>query len=182
MMCACSSRPIDIIVPGVLPLQRMRAPSPSCTSFHARRAAHPQDISGRGENELIHYPSVISLVKTLLLMPAPKICTRVYTPERTFEFKDQLNTWCDRVDIGHIRYSTNATNYRNEHNQLLYQAVPIFPTIVNSSQPGRFQCYYNEHMMTQLVDQNVIGFGTSKKDAEEMAAAGLLTSGCYCFY
>ncbi|CAE6451477.1 unnamed protein product [Rhizoctonia solani] len=105
--------------------------------------------------------------------------TRVYTPNKSSEFKDQLYNWCDRVHIGHIRFVTSQTAHRDQQGHLLYTAVPIFPGII-VGQAGRVQ--YDENAPFQVTSQNMIGWGTSKKQAEEMASANLLNSYQYCFY
>ncbi|KAJ1310762.1 hypothetical protein OPQ81_009283 [Rhizoctonia solani] len=109
---------------------------------------------------------------------APSIVTRIYTPNKSSDFKDQLNIWCDRVHIAHIKFNTTKTNYRDEYGHQLYEAVPIFPSIIVS---GAHR-YYDEAVPLMLADSNVIGWGTSKKEAEEMAAAALLNSRQYCYY
>ncbi|KAH7330687.1 hypothetical protein B0J17DRAFT_722371 [Rhizoctonia solani] len=104
--------------------------------------------------------------------------TRVYTPGRSSEFKDQLYNWCDRVHIGRIRFNTSQTIHRDQQGHLLYKAVPIFPRII--VQGGRVQ--YDEGAPFEVTDQNIIGWATSIKHAEEMAAANLMNSYQYCFY
>ncbi|CAE7203799.1 unnamed protein product [Rhizoctonia solani] len=111
-------------------------------------------------------------------MPLSPIFTRVYTPERNSEYKDQLQIWCDRMKIGHIGFRTIKTEYRDDYGHVLFQAVPIFPHIIYIDRSGRGQ--YNNDALVELTDSSVVGWATSKRQAEETAAALLLTSRWYC--
>ncbi|KAH7330686.1 hypothetical protein B0J17DRAFT_771888 [Rhizoctonia solani] len=105
--------------------------------------------------------------------------TRVYTPSNKAAFIDQLNCWCDRIHIGHIRFITSQTAYRDRQGHLLYTAVPIFPRII-VGQGGHVQ--YDEGAPFEVADHNIVGWGISVGQAEETAAANLLNSRQYCFY
>ncbi|EUC65607.1 hypothetical protein RSOL_448440, partial [Rhizoctonia solani AG-3 Rhs1AP] len=105
--------------------------------------------------------------------PSAPVCTRVYIPDQALQYKNQLNNWCDRVRIQHIAFNTNPTVHRDPQG---------LPSIVDLRLYGRTGIQYNQASPFEVRDQNVVGWGTSVKAAEEMAAAGLLKSGRYCFY
>ncbi|CAE6512386.1 unnamed protein product [Rhizoctonia solani] len=150
------------------------------------------------------------------------ILTRTYTPNRSSQFKDQLNIWCDRLGIAHIRFVTDLTSQRDEDGHQLYQAFPIFPSVIdlgmNYAAQGWSQQEAHQASLSQItwVQQfslradtipykyylrdgsvvakpclirygdyiqltNVVGFGTSRRSAEEKAAEKLLRSEQYCF-
>ncbi|CAE6454022.1 unnamed protein product [Rhizoctonia solani] len=136
---------------------------------------------------------------------ASRFYTRPYRPLRTYEYKDELNNWCDRVHLGYtIRYATQAVY--DQDGQTTFRAVPFFPQVLNYG--PHYQAHGRSHserkaylyhsspefvLVVQprliaygaeesLVDPDVIGWGTSKRKAEENAAEKLLNSGRYCFY
>ncbi|CAE6527670.1 unnamed protein product [Rhizoctonia solani] len=115
-------------------------------------------------------------------MASANIFTRIYTPSSGSLFRDQLNIWCDRVHIGHIRFSTNKSSYRDSHGHQLYEAIPIFPGIIDLRSIGRVGVQYDEKVVLNLAGSDVVGWGTSTRKAEEDAAQRLLSSGYYCFY
>ncbi|CAE6457256.1 unnamed protein product, partial [Rhizoctonia solani] len=105
-----------------------------------------------------------------------EICTRIYTPERTSGYRDQLNTWSARVRINYITFDTRETTYRDEAGHKLYQAIPIFPKIVML--PGNRAQYDDRYKID--VAPSEFGLGTSVRRAEEDAAQRLMISGRYC--
>ncbi|CAE6500832.1 unnamed protein product [Rhizoctonia solani] len=61
------------------------------------------------------------------------VFSRPFRVGRGSQFKDQLNTWCDRVQVGHIGFITHQTYYCDEDGHALYQAVPFFPSVTDVS-------------------------------------------------
>ncbi|EUC56492.1 hypothetical protein RSOL_180690 [Rhizoctonia solani AG-3 Rhs1AP] len=149
--------------------------------------------------------------------------TRVYTANRSSNYRDQLNVWCDRIGIAHLRFNTDLVAQRDEHGHLLYQALPIFPNILDLGgnyaaqgwteqeayraslsqipwdriflRPDSIYYDFDHHRDGSIIAKprlikygdyvqltNVVGFGTSRRSAEEKASEILLLSGRYCFY
>ncbi|CAE7085121.1 unnamed protein product, partial [Rhizoctonia solani] len=149
------------------------------------------------------------------------IQTRVYTADKSYLFKDQLNIWCNRIGFGNIRFVASLTDLRDEQGHQLYQAFPIFPYVEDLGQhyvaQGRTEqeayhlslsripfaqlslraesitynfdyrrdgsvvakpCLIRYGADVQLT--NVVGYGTSRRSAEERVAEILLGSGHYC--
>ncbi|KAH7344867.1 hypothetical protein B0J17DRAFT_18338 [Rhizoctonia solani] len=53
------------------------------------------------------------------------IFTRVYIPSMSSYYQDQLNNWCDRVRVNHVRFSITQTAYRDQNGLSMFQATPI---------------------------------------------------------
>ncbi|CAE6411674.1 unnamed protein product [Rhizoctonia solani] len=104
------------------------------------------------------------------------VCSRIYTPERTSGFRDQINNWCDRVRIPHIQFNTSETTYLDEAGHKLYQAVPILPKIIVL---GSNRAQYDQRFAMVPTDAQ-IGWGTSTRKAEENSAQNLMMSGYCC--
>ncbi|ELU36234.1 hypothetical protein AG1IA_09736 [Rhizoctonia solani AG-1 IA] len=129
----------------------MCAFSPSCTSFSTLHIAPPYHTStGIKGLSPIHMTSLV--------------CSRIYTPQSTSGFKDQITLWCDRVHILHIQFNTSETKYLNWDGHKLYRAVPIH------------QIQYDERSEMAATDAQ-IGWGTSIRKAEENSAQNLIMSG-----
>ncbi|KEP51388.1 putative dsrm domain protein [Rhizoctonia solani 123E] len=75
-----------------------------------------------------------SAPRSFLLFPLismAAIFTRTYTPKRGSQYRDQLNIWCDRMGIAHIRFVTDPTSQRDTQDHPLFQAFPIFPNVID---------------------------------------------------
>ncbi|CUA74184.1 hypothetical protein RSOLAG22IIIB_11020 [Rhizoctonia solani] len=144
--------------------------------------------------------------------------TRAYTPNRSSQYRDQLNIWCDRIGIAHIQFDSTLTGHYDDQGRQLHQASPIFPSVVSYAARGRSQeeayrascslipwdrlrmrpesiayefqtCSDGSILATPFLMSygqyapltNIVGWGTSRRSAEERAAEMLLCSGHYCF-
>ncbi|KAJ1305947.1 hypothetical protein OPQ81_010664 [Rhizoctonia solani] len=79
------------------------------------------------------------------------IFTRSYTPQGS-QYKHELNVWCDRIGIGHIRFVTDLTDQCDEHGHQLYQSFPIFPRVVD-------------------LGASYVGWGMSQQEAHQASSA-----------
>ncbi|CAE6395763.1 unnamed protein product [Rhizoctonia solani] len=123
-------------------------------------------------------------VLRLILFIMPEVCTRAYTANQGSGFRNQLNIWCDRLHLGHIQFIADETQFVDENGHKLYQAIPIFPRVVNLSTryqaQGRSQLEARD-LSVSYIRQARLPISTSNIDFNyQLGGHGIVVARPYC--
>ncbi|KDN50026.1 hypothetical protein RSAG8_01362, partial [Rhizoctonia solani AG-8 WAC10335] len=99
-----------------------------------------------------------------------------FIPVHISHWRNELNIWCDRVHVRHIRFTSTQTAHRDGEDDAMFQAVPTFPKVIHRDSGIEYGT------PAPLEDATVVGWGNTRDQAKEDSAKKLLQSRRYCYY
>ncbi|CAE6509880.1 unnamed protein product [Rhizoctonia solani] len=83
---------------------------------------------------------------------------------------DQLNIWCNHIQLVHIYFTTTQAAYPDDEDEAMFQAVPTFPKAIHRDSGIEYGT------SAPLEDATVVGWGNTRDQAKEDSAKKLLQS------